>query len=110
MENERKRESILTKIKNFFKRIFRNNKVKKLPKPKEEPKMVLSKSKEEYLKLYQDIKDKKINVNTLSEEDLKVLIALVKQEINYLDKKIDNEKTECNMYRRKIEYYKNKSA
>lgn len=105
MNNEGKKEKIWDKVKRFFKNIFRKNQKKVLPEPQVKTTDKLSKSKEEYLKLYKDVKDKKIDANILTDEDLKVLIAVAKEEIKFLDKKIDNERTEINMYKSKIEYY-----
>ena len=121
MKDEGKKESIGTRIKNFFKRLFKRNKVIALPKNtdevlgtkekvkiiKEEP-IKVSKSKEEYINLYKDVKDKKVDINTLDEEDLMVFIQLAKQELNFISKRLDEETTRGNMYDREIQYYKEK--
>ena len=63
-----------------------------------------TRSKEEILKMYKDVKEKKLDPNTLTENELKIFIQIAKQELNFLNKKIDEEKAQFNLYKEKIAY------
>lgn len=73
MSIERKKESLWGKIKMFFANIFGKNKVKSLPKPIEETKANVV-NKEEFLSLYKKIKERQVDINTLSREELIMFI------------------------------------
>ncbi|MBO4292953.1 MAG: hypothetical protein J5881_00980 [Clostridia bacterium] len=116
MESERK--SIWVKIKDFFKKIFKNKKIEALPQPEEKQKENIEgyqeeqqqknvKSKEECLELYKKIKNDQLDIKTLTEEDLIMFIKLGTEELKFLEKRIENEKTEYNMYLKEIEFYQN---
>ena len=114
MENERKKVSFLEKIKSFFRRIFKKDNVISLPEPEgkkeivEETKISLNTNKKEAMELYKKIKESIIPIETLTREQLIMFITLANEEIKILEKKIDNEITETNMYQREIEYYEAK--
>lgn len=101
------RKSIWEKIKNFFSNIFKKEKIEALPEPEEQPKIKM-KSKEEFLELYKKIKEDQVDIKTLSREDLIMFIKLGTEELKFLDKRIESEKTECNMYQKEIEFYQRK--
>lgn len=100
------KESVWEKIKNIFKNIFKKEKVKNLPQPEEQAKNI--KSKEECLDLYKKIKENKVDIKTLTREDLIMFIKLGTEELKFLDRRIESEKTECKMYEREIEFYQKK--
>ena len=117
MESERK--GLWEKIKNFFRKIFKKEKIKALPQPEqhieehieehqEEQPQPSMKSKEECLELYKKIKNDQVDIRTLEKEDLIMFIKLGTEELKFLEKRIESEKTEYNMYLKEIEYYQNK--
>lgn len=115
MENERKKESFIEKIKGFFRKLFKKEQVTALPNPEPEKiekdkdeNNVLNINKEESLKLYNDVKNNKVSLDSLTREQLIMFITLANEEIKILDKKIDNEITEINMYRKEIDFYEKK--
>ena len=93
MKNEGKGDNFWIRIKNFFKKIFKKDTVKKLPEKIEEESITTTRSKDEYINMYKEIKEKKINVNSVNEEDLRVFIQLAKQELLFINKMIEHEKT-----------------
>ena len=107
MSSERKNESVWEKVKRFFANIFGKNKIKALDEPKKEVK-INTINKEEFLELYKRIKTNQVNINTLTREELIMFIKLGKEELKFLDKRIESEKTECNMYNKEIEFYQSK--
>lgn len=111
MKNE-KRQGFIEKIKAFFIKLFRKENVVALPNPSEkenkESAVSLSINKEEALELYNNVKKGNVLIESLTREQLIMFIALANEEIKILDKKIDNEITEANMYRKDIEFYESK--
>lgn len=124
MSSERK--SIWKKLKDFFKNIFKKEKIEALPEAKHEVELKQEqkketeiqceseqqesmKSKEECLELYKKIKENQVDIKTLTKEDLVIFIKLGTEELKFLDKKIENEKTELNMYKKEIEFYQRAS-
>lgn len=105
MSSERK--SIWDKIKKFFSNIFKKEKIEALPEPEKQPKIDI-KSKEECLELYKKIKENQVDIKTLTREDLIMFIKLGTEELKFLDKRIESEKTECKMYEKEIEFYQGK--
>jgi len=100
-----KRDTIILKIKNKFfeimRKIFKKTKVEEA-KEKETKKKI---DKERIMKLYKDTKNGSVDMNSLSEEEIKMLIKLADEEINILKYKIENEITETKITERRIEYY-----
>jgi hypothetical protein len=109
MGDERKKDNLVDKIKRFFANIFGKNKVKSLPEPMEESKVNVL-NKEDFLNLYKKIKERQVDIKTLTREELIMFIKLGKEEIKFLEKRIENEKTECNMYQKEIDFYQKKLA
>ena len=100
-----KRDSLLSKIKNKIVQII--NKIFKLPKAniviKQEPKKQID--KETTLKLYKDLKNNKVSIESLSLDEIKILIKLADEEVNILKSKIENEITETKIAEGRIKYY-----
>lgn len=103
-----KRDTFILKIKNKFfeiiRKIFKKTKVEETNQHQEKKKI----DKEKIMSLYKNIKNGSVEMNSLSEEELKMLIKLADEEINILKYKIENEITETKITERTIEYYKQK--
>ena len=65
------------------------------------------KSKEEYLDLYKKIKENQIDINTLTKEDLIMFVKFGKAELQFLENRIESEKTEITKYKKEIVCYQN---
>ena len=100
-----KRDSLLLKIKNKIVEII--NKIFKLPKAnteiKQESKQPID--KESTLKLYSDLKNNKVSIESLSLEEIKILIKLADEEVKILKSKLENEITEIKIVEGRIKYY-----
>jgi len=120
------RKSIWEKIKSFFKNIFKKDKMDALPKPEHEMELkqeqnkeieiqhetepqASTKSREECIELYKKIKENQVDIKELTKEDLIMFIKLGNEELKFLDKKIENEKTELKIYKKEIDLYQNES-
>ena len=102
-----KQQSLLLKIKGKIIALIK----KFSKKPKETNEKVIekqTKSKSEIFKLYNDAKLNKIDLSALSEEEIKMLTSLCKEEISIIKRKLENEIVEINMSKRKIKYYQEK--
>lgn len=84
------------KIFNFFNKKKINDEIK-------EPTTRVN--KEELLNLYKAVKQYKVDINSLSEEELSNIIKLFKEEISIVKKKIEQDIVEININKREIEYY-----
>lgn len=62
-------------------------------------------NKKELLNLYKAVKQYKVDINSLNEEELSNIIKLFKEEISIMKKKIDQDIVEININKRKIECY-----
>lgn len=65
------------------------------------------KSKEEYLDLYKKIKENQIDINTLTKDDLIMFIKFGNAELQFLENRIESEKTEITKYKKEIVFYQN---
>ncbi len=100
-----KRKSFLLKIKNKVVEII--NKIFKPTKSKTEAKQkpIQQIDKERTLKLYKDLKNNKVSIESLNLEEIKILIKLADEELNILKYKLENEITETQIAEGRIKYY-----
>ena len=101
----KKKDSILDKIKRFFKSIFHKKVDSKEVEPKEVENInekdnienvakeentneIEKMNKEKFFKLYEDVKNEKINVEDLSISEIIVINAMLKEEIDMKLKKL----------------------
>lgn len=100
-----KRDSLLLKIKNKVVEII--NKIFKPTKSKTEIKQepIQQIDKERTLKLYKDLKNNKVSIESLDLEEIKILIKLADEELNILKYKLENEITETQIAEGRIKYY-----
>ena len=101
--------NFINKIKQFFKNIISKNKIKKLDAPKENDLSNSSSSinksiienkkieKNKFFEIYNSVKKGQYNINDLSEEEAKKIIAILNSEISLKRDKLNNDITELNI-------------
>lgn len=101
--------NFINKIKQFFKNIISKNKIKKLDAPKENDLSNSSSSinksiienkkieKNKFFEIYNSVKKGQYNINELSEEEAKKIIAILNSEISLKRDKLNNDITELNI-------------
>ena len=102
-------KEFINKIKQFFKNIISKNKIKKLDAPKENDLSNSSSSinksiienkkieKNKFFEIYNSVKKGQYNINDLSEEEAKKIIAILNSEISLKRDKLNNDITELNI-------------
>ena len=94
---------ILEKIKSFFRKIFLDKKVKKIEEKTKNTEKTVN-NKEEFFKLYNNVKKGTCNLKKLTEEEQEDIIKMLDQEIKLKKNKLNQNITELNMLK-----YKNRS-
>ena len=101
--------NFINKIKQFFKNIISKNRIKKLDAPKENDLSNSSSSinksiienkkieKNKFFEIYNSVKKGQYNINELSEEEAKKIIAILNSEISLKRDKLNNDITELNI-------------
>lgn len=96
--------SIFKKIINWFKKLFHRNDTLPVQKNKEKPntevnnqektETISKEEKDKFFKLYEDVKAGKVDVNSLSFEELERFNTIISEEINLKKNKLENLKKE----------------
>ena len=102
-------KDFINRIKQFFKNIISKNRIKKLDAPKENDLSNSSSSinksiienkkieKNKFFEIYNSVKKGQYNINELSEEEAKKIIAILNSEISLKRDKLNNDITELNI-------------
>ena len=111
--------SFFNKIKSFFTLKFRKNKEDSYRKiiredskdnkdSKKDENIDLEKEKKRLLKIYDDLKNDKMNVYQIPSEDLKIIEEVMKKEIEIKERKLNQVQTDINISKTNIKFYNDK--
>ena len=111
--------SFFNKIKSFFTLKFRKNKEDSYRKiiredskdnkdSKKDENIDLEKEKKRLLKIYDDLKNDKMNVYQIPSEDLKIIEEVMKKEIEIKERKLNQVQADINISKTNIKFYNDK--